>query len=157
MSNKLISMEKETLIKQLHAQGHSIRSISRKAGVHRKTVALYVSGERSRDASDLKDERLSTLTGYFPYYDKELSSLGVTRQLLWKEYRLDHPDGYGYTQFCEYYSRYRLSLPREAVMHLEHVFGDCLQVDFAGLSKSFDKPAYHNKKIIKNIINIYSY
>ena len=141
--NKLISMEKVTLIKQLHAQGHSIRAISRKTGVHRKTVALYLSGDRDRsqEESALKDERLSTLAGFFPYYDRELSRVGVTRQLLWGEYRETCPDGYGYTQFCEHYSRYRSSLPRDAVMHLEHVFGDCLQVDFAGKQLSFFDPS----------------
>jgi len=140
MSNKLISMEKVALIKQLQAQGHSIRSISRKTGVHRKTVAQYLSGEQSHDESSQKDNRLSTLSAYFPYFDTELSRVGVTRQVLWEEYRLAHHDGYGYTQFCEYYSRYRLSLPREAVMHLEHVFGDCLQVDFAGQKLSYVDP-----------------
>ena len=140
MSNKLISMEKVTFIKQLQAQGHSIRSISRKTGAHRKTVAQYLSGESSHDESALRDERLSTLRSYFPYYDRELSRVGVTRRLLWEEYRLTHPEGYGYTQFCDYYSRYRISLPHEAVMHLEHVYGDCLQVDFAGKQLSFFDP-----------------
>ena len=137
MSNKLISMEKVTLIKQLQAQGHSIRSISRTTGVHRKTVTEYLTGMRLQDETNGKEERLSTLTSYFPYFDRELSRVGVTRQLLWEEYREAHPDGYGYTQFCEHYSRYLQSLPREAVMHLEHVFGDCLQVDFAGAQLSF--------------------
>jgi transposase len=137
MSNKLISMEKISLIKQLKEQGHSIRSISRKTGAHRKTVAQYINGEGSSNSSPAMDERLAALTGYFPYYDRELSRVGVTRQLLWEEYRKIQPDGYSYTQFCEHYSRYRLSLPREAVMHLEHVFGDCLQVDFAGKQLSF--------------------
>ena len=136
-------MEKVTLIKQLHAQGHSIRAISRKTGVHRKTVGQYLSGDRDRsqEESALKDDRLSTLTGFFPYCDRELSRVGVTRQLLWEEYRKTCPDGYGYTQFCEHYSRYRSSLPRDAVMHLEHVFGDCLQVDFAGKQLSFFDPS----------------
>jgi len=130
-------MEKVTLIKQLQAQGHSIRAISRTTGVHRKTVTEYLSGVRLQDETTAKDERLSALASYFPYFDRELSRVGVTRQLLWEEYREVHPDGYGYTQFCEHYSRYLQSLPREAVMHLEHVFGDCLQVDFAGQQLSF--------------------
>ena len=39
------------------------------------------------------------------YIHRELHkprSKGVTLQLLWEEYRAEHPDGYGYTQFCEY-------------------------------------------------------
>jgi len=153
MSNKLISMEKVTLIKQLQAKGHSVRAISRKTGIHRKTVTEYLSGVRQQDETTAKDERLTVLTDCFPYFDRELSRVGVTRQLLWEEYRETHPDGYGYTQFCEHYSRHVQSLPREAVMHMEHVFGDCLQVDFAGLSKAFDKPANQYKTIIKSIVN----
>jgi transposase len=34
---------------------------------------------------------------------KELKKKGVTLKLLWIEYRDKYPNGYGYTQFCEYY------------------------------------------------------
>jgi len=137
MPNKAISMSKVTTIHQLKEQGHSIRSISRKTGIHRKTVAQYLSGDNTKEETSSPDTRLSILTDLFPSYDKELSRVGVTRQLLWEEYRQAHPDGYSYTQFCEHYARYRSSLPREAVMHLEHVFGDYLQVDFAGKPLSY--------------------
>ena len=132
MPNKPISMTEVALIQQLKEQGHSIRSISRKTGLHRKTVAQYVNNERLSESSIPEDGRLSVLSAYFPHFDRELSRVGVTRQLLWVEYHQSHPDGYGYSQFCEHYSRYRQSLPREAVMHLDRVFGDRLEVDFAG-------------------------
>ena len=143
-------MTQVTLIEQLKEQGHSIRSISRTTGIHRKTISRYVSdssvcvdsiepsSEQICKVSDTlqqfisADGRLSTLKGYFEYFDKELSRGGVTRHLLWEEYRSSHPLGYGYTQFCEHYSRYRSSLPRDVVMHLDHVFGERLEVDFAG-------------------------
>ncbi len=32
---------------------------------------------------------------------------GVTRFLLWQEYKGDHPTGYQYSQFCERYSQWR--------------------------------------------------
>ena len=35
----------------------------------------------------------------------ELRRKGVTLMLLWEEYRSDHPDGYGYSRFCELYTR----------------------------------------------------
>jgi len=39
---------------------------------------------------------------------RELRRKGVTLQLLWHEYRADHPDnGYGYSQFCDRYRRWR--------------------------------------------------
>jgi transposase len=31
----------------------------------------------------------------------------LTLQLLWEEYRQDHPDGYSYSRFCELYRRWR--------------------------------------------------
>jgi transposase len=150
MPNKTISMTQVSLIQQLKSQGHSIRSISRKTGLHRKTVRHYFAaavcaceaGVPPQDGCLVKDsllekvvsegERLNVLKGFFPHFDKELSRTGVTRQLLWEEYLQCHPDGYGYSQFCEHYSRYRQALPREAVMYLEHVFGERLQIDFAG-------------------------
>jgi transposase len=159
MSNKPISMTQVSLIQQLKEQGDSIRSISRKTGLHRKTVSRYFCDEvvtpqtdeesppfllsvnRLADSYMLGCDRLSILRDYFPHFDKELSRTGVTRQLLWEEYLQSHPDGYGYTQFCEHYSRYRQTLPRDAVMYLEHVFGDCLQFDLAGKPLSYVDPS----------------
>jgi len=37
------------------------------------------------------------------YIYKELRKKGVTLQLLWREYREQHPDGFGYSQFCHYF------------------------------------------------------
>ncbi len=34
---------------------------------------------------------------------RELRRPGVTLQLLWEEHRAAHPDGYGYSRFCELY------------------------------------------------------
>ena len=34
---------------------------------------------------------------------QELKRVGVTLHLLWEEYRGAHPDGYGYSRFCEIY------------------------------------------------------
>src|SRR5208282_6858814 len=31
----------------------------------------------------------------------------LTLQLAWEEYRQAHPDGYGYSRFCELYQRWR--------------------------------------------------
>ena len=37
---------------------------------------------------------------------QELKKPGVTLALLWQEYRGAHPDGYGYSQFCERYRQW---------------------------------------------------
>ena len=54
----------------------------------------------------------------------------VTLQLLWQEYRRDHPDGYGYSYFCQHYRAYlgRIDL----VMRCHHRAGEKLFVDWAG-------------------------
>jgi len=41
---------------------------------------------------------------------------GVTRQLLWLEYKAAHPDGYQYTQFCAHYARWLATLDPVHVM-----------------------------------------
>jgi len=43
----------------------------------------------------------------FAYLHSQLKLKGVTRWLLWEEYRNEHPDGYAYTQFCVHYRRWR--------------------------------------------------
>jgi len=63
--------------------------------------------------------------------DREMRRKGVTLYLLWEEYRREHPEGYGYTQFCEYYSRYR-SQQEEPCLRQVHKGGEKLFVDWAG-------------------------
>jgi len=66
----------------------------------------------------------------FPHIFRELSRVGVTRQLLWEEYKAAHPEGLQYTAFCV---RYRHWLGRqELVLRQAHVPGDKLFVDYAG-------------------------
>ncbi len=38
---------------------------------------------------------------------RDYKRVNLTLTQLWMEYRKDHPDGYQYTQFCEYYHRWR--------------------------------------------------
>ncbi len=64
----------------------------------------------------------------------ELARKGVTRMLLWQEYRARHPDGCQYSAFCRDYDAW---LGRQdAVMRFEHAPGDKLFVDYAGLTMS---------------------
>ena len=61
---------------------------------------------------------------------KELHRKGVTLSLLWEEYRGDHPDGYGYSRYCERFEQYSGTIdPR---MHQIHKAGEKLFVDYAG-------------------------
>jgi transposase len=54
----------------------------------------------------------------------------VTLQLLWEEYRVEHPEGYQYSQFCYLYKKWReiVDLP----MHQNHKAGEKMFVDYCG-------------------------
>ena len=56
----------------------------------------------------------------------------MTRQLLWEEYKGEHPDGLGITQFKEHYARFAKRL--NPSMRQVHYAGDKLFVDFSGLT-----------------------
>ena len=54
----------------------------------------------------------------------------MTLSLLWEEYRAGHPEGYGYSRFCELYTRWEGKL--SPVMRQRHPAGERLFVDYAG-------------------------
>lgn len=62
----------------------------------------------------------------------ELGRKGVTRRLLWQEYRERHPDGLSYSQFCDQYRGWNQT--QDLVLRLEHAPGDKLFVDYAGMT-----------------------
>ena len=61
---------------------------------------------------------------------QQLRRKGVTLFLLWEEYRAAHPDGYGYSRFCELYRDYAARL--EPRLRQNHKAGEKLFVDYAG-------------------------
>ena len=63
----------------------------------------------------------------FAVVDRELTRKGVTRELLWLEYKAIHPDGAGYTAFCNQYRAWRGG--RDTVLRHNYVFGEKLFVD----------------------------
>jgi transposase len=62
----------------------------------------------------------------------ELRKKGVTRQLLWEEYRLGFPRGYSYSQYCERYRRWTKIL--NPVLRMPHKAGEKMFVDYSGLN-----------------------
>jgi transposase len=54
----------------------------------------------------------------------------LTLQLLWQEYREQHPNGYGYSRYCGLYRDWVKRL--DVVLRHEHRAGEKLFVDFAG-------------------------
>jgi transposase len=134
---------------RLQAAGLSKRQISESLGLGRTTAREYL--ERAKRAGlswplpdDLSDEALglrlfpAALTGPrlvrpppdWPAIHRELRRAGVTLSLLWEEYRAVHPDGYGYSRFCELYCRWKGRL--SPTMRQVHVAGEKMFVDYAG-------------------------
>ena len=60
----------------------------------------------------------------------QLRRPGVTLQLLWEEHRAVHPDGYGYSRYCELYRAWEARL--SPTMRQSHIAGERLFVDYAG-------------------------
>ncbi|HLP32064.1 MAG TPA: IS21 family transposase [Bacteroidia bacterium] len=151
MANNPISMIKIRQILRLQNQGCSKLQIAAQTGIARNTLKKYIkeftsSGLSFEEINELSDkeledlfvkpedrplnERLQILFSLFPAIEKELKRKGVTRQLLWKEYKTHHPDGVGLSQFKHYFSQWKAQV--NPTMHMEHKAGDKLYVDFAG-------------------------
>ena len=130
-----------------HACGASDRLIAQSLGIGRTTVGEYL--RRAAvvgltwpvELDDAELERLPfTPAGFYegptrpqPDWSRmhaELRRRGVTLMLLWEEYRAEHPDGYGYSRFCDLYGEWRKGVT--ATMRQTHVAGEKLFVDFAG-------------------------
>jgi transposase len=67
----------------------------------------------------------------FAHVQRELSRPGVTRYLLWQEYKAQHPEGLQYTAFCVQYRKW-LTRTAEPVMRFEHRAGEKCFIDYAG-------------------------
>jgi transposase len=66
----------------------------------------------------------------FPHVHAELARRGVTRLLLWQEYKAEQPEGWQYSVFCERYQRWLAT--QELVLRQAHEPGDKFFVDYAG-------------------------
>ncbi|MDO8690474.1 MAG: IS21 family transposase, partial [Dehalococcoidia bacterium] len=132
-----------------HQFGLSNRQIARNCLLSHVTVSTYL--ERAAQAGlawplpeSIDEDQLHALLFGPPccdapagrplpemaYLHNELRHKGVTLQLLWEEYRTNHPDGYGYTQFCAYYARWKETL--EVSLRQTHKAGEKTFVDWAG-------------------------
>ncbi len=139
-------------ILQLKEKGKSNRRIALELHLSRDTVNEYVGrinqlGKSCQHLLKLNDEELASLVINEPaiaqqdqrYADMqerlsnlcdELQKPHATRMVLWEEYLQQVPNGYSYTQFCEYLSRFLQT--RKAVMNFEHEPAAVMMFDFAG-------------------------
>ncbi|MFA5546824.1 MAG: IS21 family transposase [Sphaerochaetaceae bacterium] len=151
MARKRISMKKiREIIRFSEIPGMSVRKIAGALNVSRPVVAQYIkdfkaSGLSYAQIKDMPDSRLLSvfethkctrcpkyeeLLQLFPYIVVELKKTGVTLMTLWHEYRAQHPEGYGYSQFCYHFQLWRSESKVE--MHMDHKAGDKMFVDYAG-------------------------
>jgi transposase len=66
----------------------------------------------------------------FAKLQAELKRPGVTRLLLWQEYKAAQPDGWQYSVFCDRYRRWLAT--QDVVLRQHHTPGDKCFVDYAG-------------------------
>ena len=138
---------------KLRQQQVGFRKIERLTGFSRNTVRDYVRRATATGRSFLElltlddaalsgvlfgdepsvasqDPRWADLEQRLQALSRELHKTGVTKWLLWEEYRREQPQGYSYTQFSLYLRRFLQQ--QDVVMHLRHSPGEVLMVDFAG-------------------------
>jgi len=137
------------LLRLKFAQGLSDRAVAASLGLGKGSVSSYL--RRARDAGlswplpeGLDDDSLELLL--FPAspslqseerpipdwaaIDKKMRKSGVTRMLLWQEYRARHPEGFAYTWFCTTYDAWKGRV--RPTMRQSHVGGEKVFVDFSG-------------------------
>jgi transposase len=128
----------------------STREISKSCDIGKSTVNDYLNRAKAAGLSwplpdDLSDTALeqrlfpsavvnvctSRFIPDFHEIHKELQSRKhVTLNLLWQEYKEQHPEGYQYSWFCHSYRDWTTHL--DVVMRHEHRAGEKLFVDYAG-------------------------
>jgi transposase len=102
--------------------------------------------------SEADDTRYRILAGRFDQMVKELKRVGVTRRLLWEEYRGEHTDGYGYSQFCNHFQVWADG--QELSMHIEHKAGDKMFVDFTGKKFSITDRLTGERTLVETFVAI---
>ena len=150
MAQERLTMRKIREVLRLKWEcGLTNRAIARSCSISHSTVGEYV--RRAKEAglnwplpADLDEDRLFELLFPQPsrpssriipcpdwsWVHTELRKKSVTLRLLWVEYRDDHPDGYGYSQFCALYRQWAKRL--NPSMRLTHKAGEKVFVDYAG-------------------------
>lgn len=159
MAGKTKSMSQIKQLIILHRQGSSVKSIARVLSMSKNTVKSYLSklSELSKGHPErFTTEQIKTLEDpelYYMFhpgnpaykdnnrYDQfkelleyfmlELQRTGVTRHLLWEEYRQTYPQGYSYTQFCFHLDQHKKA-KRKTSAPLKHAPAEKLHIDFAG-------------------------
>lgn len=176
MAAKRKSMSTVKQIIRLHLSGKGKKEIARIVGVSKNTVKSYLDilGNQplgfeeqlklddplleelvNSPKKDIEDTRLQDLKSRFDFYEKELKRVGVTRYLLWQEYRLDQPSGYSYSQFCYHLQQHYDH--KQTSMILKHHPGEKLFVDFTGKKMVYYDSATGEEKEAEILVGVLAY
>lgn len=155
MAGKITPMSKIKQSLLLRRQGYTLRQIAEAlGGISKNTVNEYLR-EIDRQGYDIDellslsdveleakfhpgnpaytDERMGVFLSELPLYREELTHRHVTRQLVWEEYRMRHPDGYGRSQFFFHLKQNLIAEKSQtAVLTGTYNPAEKLYVDFAG-------------------------
>jgi transposase len=150
MAQARLSMRKIREVLRLKASGLSYRAIARVCLIGKETVREYLGRaaeaglswplpeaitEEEIEGRLFPREPISVRKESEPNWSdihRELRKKGVTRELLWEEYRLGAPRGYHYSQFCERYRRWTKVLT--PVLRMPHKAGEKMFFDYAGMT-----------------------
>ena len=157
MANIRITMRKLKELLRLHFDAKlTNRAVARSLKISKSTVHSYLTRFAASGLSWPLDESIDETTldqMLFPefcsakkpddipdgaYVHQELKKPGVTLTLLWEEYFQDHPYGYQYSRYCDYYKRYVKKL--HVTMRQTHKAGEKLFVDYAGQTMPVTDP-----------------
>lgn len=146
-----------TILRLSYEQGLSVRAISERLSLSKTQVATYLLRAREAGlswplpADFTSDEELKGVlfrrVGRPPldlsepdwaHVAQELKRKGVTLTLLWQEYRAAHPDGYGYTWYCQKFEAYQHRIS-PSFRH-RHEAGAVMQTDYAGQTVAIIDP-----------------
>ncbi len=149
MAARPIEMSKVKQVIRMYESGVPKKEIARRLGISKNTVKDYIKKLEEKNltppelleketpelegmfgVSVYKEEKYLELEALFPYLEKELRRVGVTRQLLWHEYKTKYPGGYSYSRFSYHFARWLKT--SNASMHMEHEPGDKTYIDFTG-------------------------
>jgi transposase len=151
------SMRKIREVLRLRESGLTVAEIARSLGIAAGTAWTYATRLNAAGLTwplppELDDAALERLVypppphsrmrrpePDWPAIHRELKRPGVMLLLVWEEYRAAHPNGYGYSRFCQLYRAWEGKLP--VTMRQHHLAGEKLFVDYAGQTVAVIDPA----------------
>ncbi len=145
MANKSLRMDQIEKIFQFFNEGMPKKKIARILGISKNTVKKYLNQIEELQSEDklnsqkdintpnmgkLIDDRDEVFQKELPQIILELKRVGVTRYLLWEEYKCKYPTGFSYGRFCVRIKQHKLI--QSATLKIDHKPGYHLMVDYTG-------------------------